>query len=83
MLCVTYIYVDILNEPNIDEHILKIVDLPEILNKIKRFITLRKFKLASKFLLHGRAIFKDEPLFMYVLTVYLKLVIIHFILFNI
>jgi hypothetical protein len=81
MLCITYIFLDILNEPNIEEHVLKIVDLPEILNKIKRLITLHKFKLASKFLLHGRATFKDEPLFMYVLSVYLKSVILHIILF--
>lgn len=61
-----------LDEPNMEEHILNNIELPEVLNKIKCFITLRKFELASKFLLHGRETFKDEPLFKYVLFVRLK-----------
>ncbi|CAH1732771.1 unnamed protein product [Aphis gossypii] len=43
--------------------VLKDMELPEVLLKIKSSITSYKFKSALKYLLCGRETFKDEPLF--------------------
>lgn len=49
--------------------ILKDMELPDVLMKIKSYISSHKFKLALKYVLRGRETFKDEPLFQYVLLI--------------
>jgi len=45
------------------------IELLDVLMKIKSYITSHKFKLALKYVLHGRETFKDESLFQYVVFI--------------
>jgi len=49
--------------------ILKDIELPDVLMKIKSYITSHKFKAALKYVLCGRYTFKEESLFQYVVLV--------------
>lgn len=57
--------------------------MSDVLLKIKRFLSLQKFKKALKLVLKARETFKNEQLFKYVLFLHLNTIYIFVILLTI